>query len=220
MKLHKEYYLNALKQLRESGAHQVLHFGNDPKDSLIGVENMLNNLNEIISNPGINLLFDKFKKKPAVIVSTGPSLNKNKHLLKGLEKKALLIAPDASLKIMLAMGVKPHMVVALERTMGIYKMFDGLKEEDVNNVYLAACPVIDKRLYEAYPGPRIIVYRNFDHFKWLGIDKGILDIQLSAGNMAFKIAAALGCDPIILIQIGRLLMVTLMPLDGLERDYL
>lgn len=199
LKLHKEYYLNALKQLRESGAHQVLHFGNDPKDSLIGVENMLNNLNEIISNPGINLLFDKFKKKPAVIVSTGPSLNKNKHLLKGLEKKALLIAPDASLKIMLAMGVKPHMVVALERTMGIYKMFDGLKEEDVNNVYLAACPVIDKRLYEAYPGPRIIVYRNFDHFKWLGIDKGILDIQLSAGNMAFKIAAALGCDPIILI---------------------
>ncbi len=115
LRLYKDYYLNALKQLRESGSHQVLHFGNCPHDSLIGVENMLDNINEIVFNPGINLLYNKFRNRPAVVVSTGPSLNKNKHLLKGLEDKALIVSADASLKILLEMGVKPHLVTSLER---------------------------------------------------------------------------------------------------------
>ncbi|HHU76368.1 MAG TPA: motility associated factor glycosyltransferase family protein [Firmicutes bacterium] len=199
LKLHKDYYLDALRQLRESGAHQVLHFGNDPHDSLIGVENMLENLNEIIFNPGINLLFNKFKGKPAIVVSTGPSLNKNKHLLKGLEDKALIISVDASLKILLEMGVRPHLVTSLERVPAVVKLIEGLKKGEVKDVYFAACPVVRNAVYKSYPGPRIIVYRNFDHFKWLGVDRGILNIQLSSGNMAFKVAEALGCDPIVLI---------------------
>lgn len=197
--LNKDYYLNALKHLRESGTHQVLNFGNSPEDSLIGVENMLENVGEIVANPGINLLYNQFKGKPAVVIATGPSLNKNKHLLKGLEDKALLVAADASLKVMLDLGVKPHLVTSLERVPATAKLFDGIRADQVNEVYFAGCPVVRNEVYQNFPGPRVIVYRNFDHFKWLGINRGILDIKLSAGNMAFKVAEALGCDPIILI---------------------
>lgn len=199
LRLNKEYYLSAFKTFREAAVHEVLNYGDAPHDSLIGVENMLSNIKEIVSNPGINLLYDKFKNKPAVVVSTGPSLNKNKHLLKGLENKALIVAADASLKIMLEMGVKPHLVTSLERVMPIVKLLEGFTTEQLNDVYLAACPVVRPEVYSVYKGPRIIVYRDFNHFKWVGIDKGILQIQLSAGNMAFKVAEALGCDPIILI---------------------
>ena len=80
--------------MKDAGSQQILHFGNDPYDSLIGIENMLANLDEIISNPGINLLYNKFAGKPAIVVATGPSLNKNKHLLKGMENKALIVAAD------------------------------------------------------------------------------------------------------------------------------
>lgn len=197
--LHKEYYLNALKKIREGGIFALKFYGNDPKDSLIGVENMLDNVGEIVKNSGIDLLYNKFKGKPAIIASTGPSLNKNKHLLKGLEDKALIIAPDASLKPLLETGVKPHLITALERIEMTVKLVQGFTEEEVQDIYYAATPVVKKEAYEAYPGPRIIVYRNFDHFKWLGIERGILDIKHSSGNMAFKIADALGCDPIILI---------------------
>lgn len=199
LRLNKDYYIRAIQLLKDAGGQQLLHFGNDPWDSLRGIENMLVNLDEIISNPGINRLYNKFVGKPAIVVATGPSLNKNKHLLEGLENKALIVAADASLRVLIDMGIKPHLVTSLERDLPIAKLFEGFKKEAVEDVYMAACPVVRNEVYQAYPGPRIIVYRNFDHFKWLGIDRGILPIQLSSGNMAFKVAEALGCDPIILI---------------------
>ena len=197
--LAKDYYLNALREVTVAASHSVSEFGNCPEDSLIGVENMLANLSVIIRNPGINQLYGAFKGKPAIVASTGPSLDKNKHLLKGLEDKALLICPDASLPILLEMGVKPHLVTSLERVIQVTRYFQDIPAEQISDSYLAACPVIRKESYDLYRGPKVIVYRNLDHFKWLGVERGILDIKASAGNMAFKIAAALGCDPIILV---------------------
>ena len=199
MRLNKEYYMLALRTIYESIYHSTQNFGNCPEDSLIGLENMLDNVDEIVSNPGINLLYDKFKGRPAVIVSTGPSLKKNMHLLKGLEDKALIISCDASFKLLMRNGIRPHMVTSLEREHEVQQFFDGFIPEEVKNIYMTACPVLFNHVYKAYTGPKIIVYRNFDHFKWLEIERGILEIKLSSSNMAFKIAEALGCDSIILI---------------------
>jgi len=199
LRLAKDYYLSALRIVNQAAAHTVLDFGNCPEDSLIGIENMLANLSLIIRNPGINQLYDKFRGKPAIIASTGPSLNKNKHLLKGLEEKALLLCPDASLPILLDMGVRPHLVTSLERVIEVASFFENIPSEELEGTYLAACPVIRKESYDLFRGPKVIVYRNLDHFKWLGVEKGILDIKASSGNMAFKVADAMGCDPIILI---------------------
>lgn len=199
MMIGKEYYTQALHIMFEAVYHSIQNYGNSPEDSLIGVENMLDNVNQIVNNPGINLLYDKFKGKPAIIVATGPSLKKNMHLLMGLEDKALIISVDASFKLLMKNGIKPHMVTSLEREHEVQQFFDNFEAEEVKDVYMTACPVLFNHVYESYNGPQIIVYRNFDHFKWLEIDRGILDIKLSSSNMAFKIAEALGCDPIILV---------------------
>ena len=199
MKIGKEYYMRAMQILFEAIYHSMQNFGNCPEDSLIGLENMLDNISEIVNNPGINLLYDKFKGKPAIVVATGPSLKKNVDLLKGLEDKALIISVDASFKYLMEKGIKPHMVTSLEREHEVQQFFDEFDPEDVKNIYMTACPVLFNHVYKSYTGPQIIVYRNFDHFKWLEIERGILDIKLSSSNMAFKIADALGCDPIILI---------------------
>lgn len=199
MRTGRQYYMSALQILFEAAYHSLQNFGNCPEDSIIGLENMLDNIKVIADNPGINLLFDKFKDKPAVIVATGPSLKKNMHLLKGLEDKALIISCDASFKLLMENGIKPHLVTSLEREHEVQQFFDKFDPEEVKDVYMSACPVLFNHVYESYTGPKIIVYRNFDHFKWLGIDRGILDIKLSSSNMAFKIAEALGCNPIILV---------------------
>lgn len=197
--LDEEYYMSVWRNFRQAAQYAVMNYGNDSKDSVVGIENMLENLKVIIESPGINLLRNKFCNKPAVVVSCGPSLDKNKHLLSGLEDKAVIIAADSALKPLLQIGIAPHLVAALEREKEIVQLVDEISVNDAKGIYLAACPVVYNEVYKTYPGPNIIVYRNFDHFKWLGIERGILTIKSSAGNMAFKIAEYLGCNPIILI---------------------
>lgn len=92
---------------------------------------MLANIKVILENPGINLLYNRFSEKPAIVVATGPSLNKNKHLLKGLEDKALIISVDASLKILMEMGVKPHLVTSLERVPQVANLIDGFTASEL-----------------------------------------------------------------------------------------
>ncbi|MCX8084021.1 MAG: DUF115 domain-containing protein [Calditerrivibrio sp.] len=197
--MNPSYFKEIINHLKDAIKEVLLHYGNDPWDSLIGIENIFLNVNEIIKNPGINQLKDKFKGKPGIVVATGPSLNKNIEQLKGLEDKAVICAADASVRVMKRYGLKPHLVTSLERVLATAKLFEGLTKEDVEDVYLSACPVIRPETYANFPGNRIIVYRNFATFQWLEIEKGILDIGPSAANMAFKVLEYLGCNPIILI---------------------
>jgi len=196
----KDFYIGAVRMLKEAISNILALYGNDPHDSLIGIQMTLKNLSTIVNYPGIDSIKDKFKGKPGIVVSTGPSLNKNIELLRGLENKAVIAAPDATVKVLKSHNIKPaHLVTSLERVIETAKLFEGLDEEDVKDSYLAACPVIVPETYSNFPGEKIIVYRNFATFKWIDIPKGILDIGPSAGNMAFKVLEWLGCDPIILI---------------------
>lgn len=199
LRLNSNFYKQCMGHLKDAVREVLLHFGNDPWDSLIGIENTYLNINEIIKNPGIKELKGIFKDKPGIVVATGPSLNKNIDLLKNLENKAVICSADASVRVMKKHGIKPHLVTSLERVLPTSKLFEGLTKEDVKDVYLSACPVIRPETYANFPGERIIVYRNFATFHWLEIDKGILDIGPSAANMAFKVLEYLGCNPIILI---------------------
>ncbi len=195
----KEYYLNALKVVKDAIHQVLLLYGNDPHDSLLGIKFTLRNIPTIISYPGIADLENVFKGKPGIVVASGPSIDKNVKLLEGLREKAVICAADGSVKILKHHNLPPaHLVTSLERVIATSHLFDGLTEEDVKDSYLAACPVVVPETYANFPGEKVIVYRNFSTFEWLDIKKGILDIGPSAGNMAFKILEYLGCDPIIM----------------------
>ena len=197
--IYTDYYKGVLRHLKDAVRETVIFFGNDPHDSLIGLENIMKNLLIIAENPGMNQLFGKFQGKPAICVASGPSLSKNIHVLKKLQDRALILCCDATLKPLLKEGIHPHLVSSLERVMGVVPFFEGIPAEELENTYLAACPVIRPESYAAYNGKTIVTYRDFAHFKWIGIDKGILRIGASCANMSFKIAEALGCNPIILV---------------------
>jgi hypothetical protein len=193
------YYSACVKVLKEGVSAVFMHFGNAPDDSLIGIKNTFSNINTIIDYDGIIKLKDLFKNKPGIVVATGPSLNKNVDLLAGLRDKAVIAAADASLKILIDKGYKPHLVTSLERVLLTAKLFEGVTESDLEDVYLSACPVVEPAAYEAYPGEKIIVYRPFATFQWLELEKGTIDTGPSSGNMAFAVLSYLGCNPIILI---------------------
>lgn len=191
-----EYYVAALRQVREAAAEAAHVVGNAPHDSLIGLHNILANLRTIIDNPGISLLGGAFAGRPAVIVSTGPSLSKNIRQLRDVQDRSLILAVDASVAPLAAVGVKPHLVVSLERVPQVADLVRGF---DLQDSYFAACPVVRPETYSAFDGPKLIVYRRLPEFEWLEYDKGTLHFGPSAANMAFKLAEYLGANPIILV---------------------
>lgn len=67
-----------------------------------------------------------FKDKTAVIVSAGPSLNKNIHLIKKLKEKAIIFAVGSSIKILESRGIIPHFRVAIDAFPAEKKAFDGI----------------------------------------------------------------------------------------------
>jgi hypothetical protein len=170
--LYKDYYFQAFSRLKEAVVYQLNFYGNCPQDSLWGVENMFKNLNEIIEHPGINMLKGKFKGKPGIVAGSGPSLKKVIHLLGDLKEKVVMISAESTLRALIHHGLKPNMVCSLERTDMTIRSFEGFDDGELQDVYLAGCPVIPRGAYEVYKGPRVVVYRRFDHFTWLQLDKG------------------------------------------------
>ncbi len=198
--LDKQYYKRVVSSTRDAIREALIFFGNDPQDSLIGLDNIVKNIEHIIFNPGVKDLYGKFRGKPAICVASGPSLAKNAHLLRQVQDKALIFCCDATLKPLLyRYGVRPHIVSSLERVPAVVKFFEGIEPDLLRDTWLGACPVVVPEVYETYGGPKIVVYRDFAHFRWLGIDRGILRIGPSCANMSFKVAEALGCNPIILV---------------------
>ena len=195
--LGKEYYRKILATLKNAARQIMILVGNDSLDSFVGLDNIFKNLKYIFSNPGINSLYNKFKGRPAVLVAAGPSLNKNMHLLRGLEDKALIISCDASFIPVMKKGIRPHLVTSLERTPGVDLFYSGI--ENFNGIYFVALPILMPEVIDAFKGRKFIGYRGYSHFNWLEEEKGALNVGISVANLAFKILIELGCDPIILI---------------------
>jgi len=91
------------------------------------------------------------------------------------------------------------MVSSIERVDMVIPFFKGIKKEKLEKTFLVAPPLLLPKSFDAYKGEKIILLRNFAHYHWLNIDKGILTVGPSAANMAFCFAEALGCNPITLI---------------------
>ena len=78
------------------------------------LSNLAANVGRLPDLPDLLLLKGLLPSRPAFIVGSGPSLNRNADDLKGLGSKALIIAAASALKPLLARGVSPDLVLVLE----------------------------------------------------------------------------------------------------------
>jgi len=161
--LEREYYQKILATFKNAARQIMVLIGNDSLDSFVGLENIFKNLKHIFSNPGINTLYDKFRGRPAVLVAAGPSLNKNIHLLRGLEDKALIISCDASFIPIMKQGIRPHLVTSLERTPGVDLFYTGI--ENFSGIYFIALPILMPETIDAFKGGKFVAYRSYSHFE-------------------------------------------------------
>jgi hypothetical protein len=191
------YYQAAVDTLKSSIMFILQQLGNDPYDSIRGIDYTLRNLPPVMQDPWINAFKDIFKDRPAVLVAAGPSLNQEIHLLKEASHKAVLVCVDAALKPLLDHGIAPHIVTNMERGKGQSGFFKGLKGLD--QTYLVYSAVVYPDTHASYDGPTIITHRYPEMVEWLGLDLDVLTASPTVGNYAFNIAEYLGCDPIIMV---------------------
>ncbi len=197
----KDWVIGLQKQIINLIKNRLFEMGNDVADTLQGIRQTMNNLGELVSSPGVTELEGAYKGKPAIIVSAGPSLNKNVELLHEVKGKALILCVDAALNVLLQKGIVPDAVLTIERGVETYNRFYKgkiLPQEPV----LIGPPVIYPKIFEEYPGERVVLLRGNEGISmWLNkvLQKGMVKMGTSVAHLAFGFARLVKADPIIFI---------------------
>jgi hypothetical protein len=172
------------------------------------LRNELQNLDHYATRPGILELRDAGRGRPAIIIAAGPSLQRNVHLLKdaAIRDHVVIIAVQTMLKPLLAMGIRPHFVTAIDHHEISRRFYEGLTRADVEGVTLVADSKANPAILSAFPG-EIRVFQESTLDRVLGLpqdgglarDLGELPPGATVAHTAYYLARYLGCDPAVFI---------------------
>ncbi len=98
--------------------------------------NILKNIRGLLNSRPLKALKNKFAGKPGVIVSAGPSLDRNILYLKKIRDRAVIICVDTALKPLLKRGIHPHFTVTADPSYKNYLHLQGT-ERDIRYFILA-----------------------------------------------------------------------------------
>ena len=167
------------------------------------VGNLLSNIDHYALGSGIADLRGVAVGRLGVVVSAGPSLRRNIHLLAqpGIREQCVIVATQTTLKPLLEEGIAPHLVTALDYHEISTRFYEGITAADVKDTELIIDPKVNPAVPDAWPGRiRSIASSELDRF--LGVEGGEQD-QLEAcatvAHLAYAVARHLGCDPVALI---------------------
>jgi SAM-dependent methyltransferase len=160
--------------------------------------NTLANVPVIAAEGDVAALNDAFAGVPAFVIGAGPSLDRNLPMLAAAKGRALLIAVDTAARPMLAAGVAPDVVVAVDPS-----ELNGRHLRDLPNaapIWLVAESSLDPEVLAPFAG-HLFVFRVSNHEPWpyldrVGAGRGKLRAWGSVLTSAFDLACAAGCDPV------------------------
>ena len=137
--------------------------------------------------------------RPALVVGAGPSLDDNLPALAALQERAVIIGVDTTLRPLIAGGVRPHIIAAVDPAPLNAQHLTGV--EGLTDIWLAAEASLHPSVFGGFVG-RTFVFKVSDHQPWpwlrtAGCDRGLLRTWGSVVTSAFDLALRMGCDPII-----------------------
>lgn len=165
----------------------------------IYLENIFSNIEHINESTSLDLYKNFNKSIPAIIVSAGPSLDKNiEDIRKYKERleKFFIIAGNRTLKPLLDNDIRPDLIVAIDPQDITYTMMEEYLNEEIPLVFYEQS---NKTLIDNYRGNKIYTTQGV-----LNSIEGLEDLSpcYSGGSVAHcstDIAVKLGCNPIIFI---------------------
>ncbi|WP_265444767.1 6-hydroxymethylpterin diphosphokinase MptE-like protein [Acetivibrio straminisolvens] len=165
------------------------------------VYNNIKNLDKICDASDAGVLAGKFKGIPGILVSAGPSLEKNIHLLKGLEDKCVIMAAGTAVRVMESFGLSPHFMVGIDAGEKEGEIHSNVKNKDIYFIYSNQ---VSTYSVNGYTGPKFVMNYPVDmytagFFDYADIKSDFFLSGPSVANTCFDILFKMGCDPIIII---------------------
>jgi hypothetical protein len=162
-------------------------------------ENITRNIGWYAASPGVERLHHRYRGKPGIIVSAGPSLRKNKHLLPEAADKAVIIAVQTTLQPLLEMGIEPHFVTSLDYHDICTRFFEKLPK--TLRTELVAEPKASDRIFQLHTGPLTVLGSAYADslLGEVSEKKSRLSAGATVAHLAYYLAEHLGCDPIIFV---------------------
>ena len=167
------------------------------------VRNELLNVDHYALGSGIEELSGHARGRLGVVVSAGPSLQRNIDLLgrKGVRDRCMIIAAQTTLRPLLDAGIRPHFVTALDYHHISKRFYEGLSKKDVEGITLIGLPQAHPVIADSWPGAirwcRAIILEHI--LGGTGPDFAGLESATTVAHLSYHFARHLGCDPVALI---------------------
>ncbi|MCK5232869.1 MAG: motility associated factor glycosyltransferase family protein, partial [Desulfobulbaceae bacterium] len=166
------------------------------------LENRLRHLNSMHHNRFLAELAGKFKNIPAIIVSAGPSLDKNVHLLAQAKGKAVIIATDSALPAMVANEIMPDFLGTIDPLELIFEKVAGVASK-VQGVSLLCMSWVSSKMAKLFPADQIFWgFGGKPIEAWISHLFGNRMLTAGAGSVAHLnliSAIIMKCSPIVFI---------------------
>jgi hypothetical protein len=191
-----ESYRGVLEIYLKSFEHVITAFGNNIQDAMLGLRHHIKNLYRMIEHPRYRDFIKHQNSKLAVVVSTGPSLAKQLPLLKEAAPYITIISVDASFPILVRNGIKPDIVVSMERDEPTAKFFQGTTQEEQEGIIFICASLQHQAVFDAIKGgTTLLAMRPLGVSLYFDLqDYGYVGGGMSAANMAHEIAFHMGYE--------------------------
>ena len=154
-------------------------------------ENYNNNNNKDYNN--VEELYNCWDNKPVIIVSGGPSLDKNVHLLKDVSKDVKIFSTGRTLKMLIEQNIKVDMFCIIDSQKWCTSIqIEGMEDLDIPFVLLNT---VSHHTAEQYLGPKYIAYSMDSPQE----QKGRIESGGSVATTMLELAIKFGGNPIIFI---------------------
>lgn len=162
--------------------------------------NFTNNIRVMGLGAVITTLYNRFKNETAVIVSAGPSLEKNIHELKYIQEKVIIITGPRTVGALLKNGIQPDFICAVDPQEICYTMMEEHIDATTSSLVYLESSNFD--LVAAFEGKEFLcASKGMEHSLQEIIGKKV-DSILEGGSVAHTcmgLGVYLGCNKIIFI---------------------
>lgn len=155
------------------------------------------NWRHIPESPPVARLFNSWVGKPIVVVSAGPSLDRDLDELRKVKDKVVILAVGSILNKLLREGIRPDYTLAFD---GGWPNYTGHFQGVESDVPLIWDGILHWRILDEYKGPKVMMQIwPLEFLGYLGRPVGFINIGPSIANTVFDLALKMGGSPIILM---------------------